>query len=180
MVYITRKERFNAAHKLWVKSWSDEKNLEVFGKCANKNWHGHNFTLYVVGNNLLNLKRPQEALAYFERAISMGERYGFYNNLSDIYISMIDLYTDLNEYEAAEIAGEKAIKYANLIKNDFLLMRSWLAIGRLKLFQGKNNEAIEILKKKLASLSLLKKAINQPWSSILLQITKIITTFTKK
>ena len=109
----------------------------------------YNFTLYVVGNNLLNLKRPQEALAYFERAISMGERYGFYNNLSDIYISMIDLYTDLNEYEAAEIAGEKAIKYANLIKNDFLLMRSWLAIGRLKLFQGKNNEAIEILKRSL-------------------------------
>ena len=54
-------------------------------------------------------------MAYFEKAISMGERYGFYNNLSDIYISMIDLYTDLNEYESAEIAGEKAIKYANLI-----------------------------------------------------------------
>ena len=109
----------------------------------------YDFTLYVVGNNLLNLKRPKEALAYFEKAISMGERYGFYNNLSDIYISMIDLYTDLNEYESAEIAGEKAIKYANLIKNDFLLMRSLLSIGRLKLFQGKNYEAIEILKRSL-------------------------------
>jgi 6-pyruvoyltetrahydropterin/6-carboxytetrahydropterin synthase len=48
MVYITRRERFNAAHKLWVKSWSDEKNLEVFGKCANANWHGHNYDLFVT------------------------------------------------------------------------------------------------------------------------------------
>ena len=48
MVYITRKERFNAAHKLWVKSWSDEKNIEVFGKCANANWHGHNYDLFIT------------------------------------------------------------------------------------------------------------------------------------
>lgn len=46
--YITRRERFNAAHKLWVKDWSDEKNKEVFGKCSNKNWHGHNYHLYVT------------------------------------------------------------------------------------------------------------------------------------
>ncbi|MEL6627588.1 MAG: 6-carboxytetrahydropterin synthase [Bacteroidota bacterium] len=48
MVYITRRERFNAAHKLWVKDWSDERNKEVFGKCANKNWHGHNYELFVT------------------------------------------------------------------------------------------------------------------------------------
>lgn len=48
MVYLTRKERFNAAHKLWVSEWSEEKNFEVFGKCANKNWHGHNYTLFVT------------------------------------------------------------------------------------------------------------------------------------
>ncbi|MDX1910080.1 MAG: 6-carboxytetrahydropterin synthase [Saprospiraceae bacterium] len=48
MVYITRIERFNAAHKLWVAEWSDEQNLEVFGKCANKNWHGHNYSLHVT------------------------------------------------------------------------------------------------------------------------------------
>ena len=123
-------------------------SIDYFEK-RNLNDMDYDFTLYVVGNNLLNLNRPQEALIYFERAISMGERYGFYNNLSDIYISMIDLYTELNEYEAAEIAGEKAIKYGNLIKNDFLLMRSFLSIGRLKLFQGKNKEAIDILNKSL-------------------------------
>ncbi len=48
MVYLTRRERFNAAHKLWVREWSEEKNLQVFGKCANKNWHGHNYELYVT------------------------------------------------------------------------------------------------------------------------------------
>lgn len=48
MVYLTRRERFNAAHKLWVDSWTDEKNQAVFGKCSNKNWHGHNYDLYVT------------------------------------------------------------------------------------------------------------------------------------
>lgn len=47
-VYITRRETFNAAHKLWQPNWSEEKNNEVFGRCANKNWHGHNFVLYVT------------------------------------------------------------------------------------------------------------------------------------
>lgn len=48
MIYLTRKEHFNAAHKLWNPNWSDAKNQEVFGKCANHNWHGHNFDLYVT------------------------------------------------------------------------------------------------------------------------------------
>lgn len=48
MVYITRKEHFNAAHKLSRADWSEQKNLEVFGKCANPNWHGHNYELYVT------------------------------------------------------------------------------------------------------------------------------------
>lgn len=48
MVYVTRIERFNAAHKLWVESWSEEENRAVFGKCANKNWHGHNYSLHVT------------------------------------------------------------------------------------------------------------------------------------
>lgn len=48
MVFVTRRERFNAAHKLWRPEWSDEKNEEVFGKCSNKNWHGHNYELFVT------------------------------------------------------------------------------------------------------------------------------------
>jgi 6-pyruvoyltetrahydropterin/6-carboxytetrahydropterin synthase len=48
MVYLTRIEHFNAAHKLCNPNWSKEKNDEVFGKCANENWHGHNFELFVT------------------------------------------------------------------------------------------------------------------------------------
>ena len=48
MVYLTRIEHFNAAHKLFNPNWSREKNDEVFGRCANENWHGHNFELYVT------------------------------------------------------------------------------------------------------------------------------------
>jgi 6-pyruvoyltetrahydropterin/6-carboxytetrahydropterin synthase len=48
MIYISRKEHFNAAHKLCNPAWSEEKNKEVFGPCANANWHGHNFELIVT------------------------------------------------------------------------------------------------------------------------------------
>ncbi|AWL09208.1 6-carboxytetrahydropterin synthase [Aquirufa nivalisilvae] len=48
MVYVIRKEHFNAAHRLYNPNWSEEKNDEVFGPCANKNWHGHNFELIVT------------------------------------------------------------------------------------------------------------------------------------
>jgi len=48
MIYITRRERFNAAHRLFKAEYSDEKNLEVFGKCSNPNWHGHNYELFVT------------------------------------------------------------------------------------------------------------------------------------
>lgn len=48
MIYITRRERFNAAHRLFRPDFTDAKNLEVFGKCSNPNWHGHNYTLFVT------------------------------------------------------------------------------------------------------------------------------------
>jgi 6-pyruvoyltetrahydropterin/6-carboxytetrahydropterin synthase len=48
MVYLTRIEHFNAAHRLYNPKWSYEKNEEAFGKCANENWHGHNYELYVT------------------------------------------------------------------------------------------------------------------------------------
>ncbi len=54
MIYVTRKEHFNAAHKLFNPNWSKEKNDEVFGPCANENWHGHNFELYVTVKGIPN------------------------------------------------------------------------------------------------------------------------------
>lgn len=46
--YLTRREHFNAAHKLYNPQWTAAQNDAVFGKCANENWHGHNFELFVT------------------------------------------------------------------------------------------------------------------------------------
>jgi 6-pyruvoyltetrahydropterin/6-carboxytetrahydropterin synthase len=54
MIYITRKEHFNAAHKLYREDWSQEQNDEVFGRCANTNWHGHNYDLFVTIKGEIN------------------------------------------------------------------------------------------------------------------------------
>lgn len=54
MVYLTRVEHFNAAHKLYNPNWSYEENERVFGKCANENWHGHNYELYVTIKGKVN------------------------------------------------------------------------------------------------------------------------------
>ncbi|WP_126970527.1 6-pyruvoyl trahydropterin synthase family protein [Gynurincola endophyticus] len=54
MVYLTRIEHFNAAHKLYNPSWTPEQNEQVFGKCANENWHGHNYELYVTIKGMPN------------------------------------------------------------------------------------------------------------------------------
>ena len=54
MIYITRKEHFNAAHKLFNPAWSEDQNTAMFGKCANKNWHGHNYELFVTVKGEIN------------------------------------------------------------------------------------------------------------------------------
>ncbi len=48
MVYLVRVEHFNAAHRFYNPAWDYTKNEEVFGKCANENWHGHNYELHVT------------------------------------------------------------------------------------------------------------------------------------
>ncbi|HKB84975.1 MAG TPA: 6-carboxytetrahydropterin synthase [Ignavibacteriaceae bacterium] len=48
MVYVKRRETFSAAHRLYNPSYSDEMNLQIFGKCSNPNWHGHNYVLEVT------------------------------------------------------------------------------------------------------------------------------------
>jgi 6-pyruvoyltetrahydropterin/6-carboxytetrahydropterin synthase len=54
MIYITRREHFNAAHKLHNPNWTEEQNNEVFGKCANPNWHGHNYNLFITVKGDIN------------------------------------------------------------------------------------------------------------------------------
>lgn len=54
MIYLSRHEHFNAAHKLYNPDWTLEKNVEIFGKCANTNWHGHNYELIVTIKGEIN------------------------------------------------------------------------------------------------------------------------------
>jgi 6-pyruvoyltetrahydropterin/6-carboxytetrahydropterin synthase len=54
MIYITRRERFNAAHRLFREDFTDEQNFAVFGKCSNPNWHGHNYELFVTVKGDIN------------------------------------------------------------------------------------------------------------------------------
>ena len=107
----------------------------------------YDFTLFVVGNNYMSLKAYDEALKYFQHAIAIGERYGFYNNLSDTYMLLLDLYLNKNEFEKAREAGKSALKYAELLSNNFMVMRSWYSIGKLQNLEGKYSAAIESLEK---------------------------------
>lgn len=61
MVYVTRRVHFNAAHRMANPAWTDEKNAEVFGLCANKNWHGHNYELEVT---LAGTPNPETGYVY--------------------------------------------------------------------------------------------------------------------
>jgi 6-pyruvoyltetrahydropterin/6-carboxytetrahydropterin synthase len=67
MVYLTRVEHFNAAHKLSNPNWSKEKNEEVFGVCANENWHGHNYELLVTIKGTPN---PETGFLYDVKKLS--------------------------------------------------------------------------------------------------------------
>lgn len=91
----------------------------------------YGFTLYIAGNNYLALNNYGKAREFYELSLVVGERYGFYNNLSDVYISLVDLYTFLGEFDNAAMAGRNAIKYAALLENNFMVMRSWLSVGKM-------------------------------------------------
>lgn len=67
MVYLTRVEHFNAAHKLFNPAWSKEQNDSVFGLCANENWHGHNYELYVTVKGTPN---PETGFLYDVKKLS--------------------------------------------------------------------------------------------------------------
>jgi two-component sensor histidine kinase len=128
------------------------KSLEIF-EARGITDLDYDFTLYVVGNNYLAKGNYVEAKRYYEHALIIGERYGFYNNLSDIYISLVDLYAFLGEFERAEEAGQNALRYANLLHNRFMTMRSWLSIGKLEIVRKDYFSAIENLKKSIHEAS---------------------------
>lgn len=73
MIYLTRRERFSSAHRMFNPSLSDSENLELYGKCSNPEWHGHNYILFVTIRGevnpeigyLLNLTRLKEIISMY-------------------------------------------------------------------------------------------------------------------
>ncbi len=79
MVYLTRVEHFNAAHRLFNEQWSDARNNEVFGKCANANWHGHNYELHVTIKG-----EPQVDTGFIFNAKTLGDL------IKDVIVERVD------------------------------------------------------------------------------------------
>ncbi|MEE4115219.1 MAG: 6-carboxytetrahydropterin synthase [Marinilabiliaceae bacterium] len=70
MIYLTRRERFSAAHRMFKPELSDNENMEIYGMCSNPEWHGHNYILYVTVKGeinpdlgyVINLKRLKDLI----------------------------------------------------------------------------------------------------------------------
>ncbi len=79
MVYLTRVEHFNAAHKLENPNWSKEQNKAAFDKCANENWHGHNYELHVTIKG-----EPHPETGFIYNAKTLGEL------IRDVVVEKVD------------------------------------------------------------------------------------------
>ena len=128
-VYITRRETFNAAHKLWRPDWSEEKNWEVFGKCSNHNWHGHNFQLFVTVKGvphpdtgfIINLKtlsviireRVIEALDHKNLNLDVPFLTGIMASTENLAMAIWDLIEDEIKQHGGELAKIKIIETEN-------------------------------------------------------------------
>ncbi len=108
-VTISRKEHFNAAHRLFNPDWSDEKNDSVFGKCNNPNWHGHNYELIV---SLTGEPDPNTGYVYDMKKLS--------DLINECVIEKLDhknLNLDVTEFKNLNPTAENiAIVIYNLLK----------------------------------------------------------------
>lgn len=109
----------------------------------------YDFTLHVLGNNLVELDQFEIALPYFKKSVEIGEKYGFYNNLSDSHIALAELYIQIEDFQNAEISGKEALKYAELLQNEFMVVRSLYSLGKLKNQEGDYESAIIYLERSI-------------------------------
>ncbi len=130
LIHVTRRESFNAAHKLFRADWSEEKNREVFGKCANPNWHGHNYSLYVTVKGRIN------------------EETGFVVNLKDLSVLIRELVTEKLDHKNLNVDVD--FMKGLLASTEVLAMKIWEQLDEpvsklgcklhsIKLFETENN-----------------------------------------
>ena len=130
MIFITRRERFNAAHRLFRADYSDEKNMEIFGKCSNPNWHGHNYELFVTVKGEIN---PET---------------GFLVNLKDlskiIQTNIIDKFDHKNinlevEFMKGKLASTENIAKAIFEQLEEEIIKLGAQLHSVKLYETENN-----------------------------------------
>jgi len=107
---ISRKAHFNTAHKLYRPDWSDEKNNEVFGKCSNKNFHGHNYELIV---SLTGEVDPETGYVY-----DIGKLSQIIKSEIEDYLDHKNLNLDIEEFSSLNPSAENIaiLIYDRLIK----------------------------------------------------------------
>ena len=105
MIYLTRRERFCAAHRMFREEWSDEENRRIFGKCSNPNWHGHNYTLWVTVKG------------------EPSEEYGFVMNIN--ILKQIILDNIINKIDHKNINLEVDFMKGKIATTESLAMAIW-------------------------------------------------------
>lgn len=132
MLYITRKENFNAAHRLFRADYDDKKNLAVFGKCSNPNWHGHNYTLFVTVAGDIN---PETGFVINLKDLSMTIQKKIIDKIDHKNINLeVDFMKD-------KMASTENITLAiwNQLEDD--IKRLGARLFSVKLFETENNFA---------------------------------------
>ena len=97
-VTVSRKAHFNAAHKLFRPDWNDEKNKEVFGKCANENYHGHNYELIVSLTGEIN----QETGYVYD----LGKLKNIIKVEVEEYLDLKNLNLDIDDFKSSNPSAE--------------------------------------------------------------------------
>ena len=107
---VCRKAHFNAAHKLFRSDWTDEKNSEVFGKCSNKNFHGHNYELIV---SLTGEIDNETGYVY-----DLGKLKNIVKNEVEDYLDHKNLNLDIDDFKSKNPSAENiaVLIYNRLIK----------------------------------------------------------------
>ena len=109
-VTVSRKAHFNAAHKLFRSDWTDDKNFEVFGKCSNKNFHGHNYELIV---SLTGDIDNETGYVY-----DLGKLKNIVKNEVEDYLDHKNLNLDIDDFKSKNPSAENIaiLIYNRLIK----------------------------------------------------------------
>jgi len=130
MIYITRKENFNAAHRVYSNDLSDAENFELYGACSNPNWHGHNYTLFVTirGN-----QNPDKAYLMDMKKLSRIIKTVVIENVDHKNLNL-EVEFMKNRMPSAE---NIAIAIFNLLKPE--IEREGIQLFAVKLYETENN-----------------------------------------